>query len=125
VSDVADYSEQPPPIVVPDAVSVHDLVVQDLLAMEEVPGYIQAGIDAMEERKAFGLRKYGTVLHAANGRDYFKDVDDEAGDLVVYIRALMESHPELADRLKPDYFTALGIMVRLRLLLMENKCPSA
>lgn len=124
MSDVADYSAQPPPIVVDGAVSVHDLVIQDLLSMEEAPGYVQSAIDAVEERKQFGLRKYGTVLHAANGRDYFKDVDDEAGDLPVYIRALMEARPDLADRLRPDYFTALGLMIRMRLLMLEHSCPS-
>ena len=46
-------------------------------------------LDVLHERKAFGLEKYGVVLHADNGRDYVKDVDDELCDFVVYFRALM------------------------------------
>lgn len=124
MSDVADYTEQPPPLVVNGAVSVHDLVVQDLLDLEDDIVGTQVGIDAVLGRKDFGLIKYGTVLHAANGRDYFKDADDEAGDLPVYIRALMEARPDLAPRIRDDYYTSLGIMIRMRMLLMEQSCPS-
>lgn len=56
--------------------SVHDRVVEDLRA-----------------RKALGLRKYGTVLQAHNGRDALMDAYQETLDLACYLRqALDERH---------------------------------
>lgn len=120
MGDIPDYDLQPRPLAVDGAVSVHDLVVEDMLVLCP-PGQLRDdGVGAIQDRKRFGLEKYGVVLHAANGRDYFVDVDDEAGDLPVYIRALMEARPELAERLRADYETSLGIMMRLRALLIEH-----
>lgn len=50
--------------------SIHDLVIEDMAA-----------------RKAFGLKKYGTILQANNGRDQLMDAYQEALDLCVYLRA--------------------------------------
>jgi hypothetical protein len=55
--------------------SAHDLVTADL-----------------EERKAFGLRKYQSLLQAGNGRNTLKDLYEELLDAVVYART------ELAER---------------------------
>jgi hypothetical protein len=52
---------------------MHDLVAVDL-----------------QERKQFGLRKYGTTLTAGNGRDPFVDAYEEALDLCVYLRQVIE-----------------------------------
>jgi hypothetical protein len=49
--------------------SIHDLVVQDVLA-----------------RKAFGLRKYGVLLRIGDGRRHLVDAYQEALDLAVYMR---------------------------------------
>jgi hypothetical protein len=49
--------------------SIHDLVVQDVLA-----------------RKAFGLRKYGVLLRIGDGRRHLVDAYQEALDLAVYLR---------------------------------------
>jgi hypothetical protein len=74
-TDRADrpWTAQPLPIPHPDEPSMHDLVAADLT-----------------ERKAFGLRKYGTTLTAGNGRDPLLDAYEEALDLVVYLRQLIE-----------------------------------
>lgn len=120
MGDVADYSIQPRPVAVDGAVSIHDLVIADLRALHLPGDYVAAGVQAIQERKDFGLRKYGVVLHAANERNYFKDADDEAGDLPVYLRAIMEAYPELADRLRPDYDAALAVMLNVRALLLER-----
>lgn len=49
--------------------SIHDLVVQDVLA-----------------RKAFGLAKYGVFLRIGDGRRHLVDAYQEALDLAVYLR---------------------------------------
>lgn len=49
--------------------SIHDLVVQDVMA-----------------RKAFGLTKYNTILQVGDGRRSLVDAYQEALDLAVYLR---------------------------------------
>lgn len=74
-----------------------------------------SALDAIHERKAFGLEKYeGVVLHADNGRDYVKDVDDELCDLVVYLRALLERYPDLRPIFNEDYRLVLRLLLRWR-----------
>jgi len=56
--------------------------------------------DACVERRAFGLRKYGTVLQAGNGRDWRKDALQEALDLIAYAaQGVAEGDPEAAGAL--------------------------
>lgn len=64
--------EQPTPI--PNG-STHivDLVVQD-----------------MHERKQLGIKRYGTALQAFNGRDALQDAYEEALDLAIYLRQVIE-----------------------------------
>lgn len=71
-------------------------------------------VDAMAERKAFGLQKYGVVLHSDNGRDYVRDVDDELCDLAVYLRAMTERHPGLQPIFAEDYTAVLRLLLRWR-----------
>ncbi len=56
-----------------DGPSMHDLVIED-----------------MRERKEHGLRKYGTILQAHNGRSAVRDAYEEVLDLAVYLRQLLE-----------------------------------
>lgn len=44
----------------------------------------------MEERRKFGIAKYGQPVRADNGRDHLVDAMQEALDLVVYLRAAIE-----------------------------------
>jgi hypothetical protein len=53
--------------------SIHDLVVKDI-----------------EDRKRFGLEKYGTLLQAGNGRKGLVDAYAEILDLACYIRQCIE-----------------------------------
>jgi hypothetical protein len=53
--------------------SIHDLVIKDI-----------------EDRKAFGLQKYGTALQAGNGRRGLVDAYQEALDLCCYLRQAIE-----------------------------------
>jgi hypothetical protein len=60
--------------------SMHDLVCAD-----------------MQERKAFGLRKYGTILQMGNGRNHLVDGLQEVYDLAVYLKqATLEREEHLA-----------------------------
>lgn len=51
--------------------SVHDMVIEDL-----------------EERRQFGIRKYGYALQPGNGRDALLDAYEEVLDQVLYLRQL-------------------------------------
>jgi hypothetical protein len=59
---------QPDPIP-NDSVDIQTLVVEDLI-----------------ERRAVGMRKYGTALQAHNGRDALQDAYEEALDLCCYLK---------------------------------------
>jgi hypothetical protein len=71
MSDLTDSTKQPSPVP-NDGPSAHDLVISD-----------------MRERKAFGLRKYGTTLQPGNGRDGLVDLYQELLDAVAYTRLLI------------------------------------
>jgi hypothetical protein len=64
--------EQPDPIP-NDRTPIADLVVADVVA-----------------RKEHGTRTYGTPLQPFNGRDALRDAYEEALDLVVYLRQVIE-----------------------------------
>jgi hypothetical protein len=71
---MSDEYDGAQPLPIPnDGPSMHDLVIED-----------------MKARKDFGLRKYGALLQANNGRDTLQDIYDELLDAIVYIRQLME-----------------------------------
>lgn len=63
------WTAQPPPVHVPGAESVQDLVIADMV-----------------ERKDYGLRKHGTTLQVDNGRDALRDAYEESLDLACYLR---------------------------------------
>lgn len=52
-------------------------------------------ISDIEERKEFGIRKYGTALQSGNGRDMLQDAYEEAIDLVVYLRGMKDEDHHL------------------------------
>ena len=56
-----------------DNPSIHDLVIKDI-----------------EDRKQFGLEKYGTLLQAGNGRKTLNDAYQEVLDLAAYLRLAIE-----------------------------------
>lgn len=87
MSDTPDFDRedrpgtaQPPPVHVPGAPSVHDLVIADL----DVTKHPEL-VKLLAERKAFGLRKYQTVLQVEDpSRDATQDLLEELGDAIVY-----------------------------------------
>lgn len=68
-----NYSVPEPPPVPNNNSSIHDLIIQDL-----------------QQRKDFGLEKYGTLLQLGNGRKTAVDLHQEMLDAVVYSRLLIE-----------------------------------
>lgn len=73
MSDTRDPETDQQLPVVNDNLFVQDLVMQDI-----------------EERKALGIRKYGTPLQANNGRNMLQDAYEEALDLCIYLRGALE-----------------------------------
>jgi hypothetical protein len=69
----ATYSVPEPAPIANENPSVHDLVIQDI-----------------EDRKQFGLKKYGTPLQAGNGRRGLIDLYQELIDACCYCRLLIE-----------------------------------
>jgi len=76
----ASYSVPEPPPLNGDRQSIHDLVIADI-----------------EDRKQFGLEKYGTTLQAGNGRKGLIDLYQELIDAACYCRMLIEE-----DRINTD-----------------------
>lgn len=78
-----------------DYPSMHDMVIRDLLSRDPrwdlsygTGRHIRDRVTAdLNDRKAFGLAKYGTVLQPFNGRDSLRDLYDELMDAAVYARA--------------------------------------
>lgn len=44
----------------------------------------------IQERRRVGISRYGTALQAHNGRDALRDAYEEAIDLAMYLRQLLE-----------------------------------
>jgi hypothetical protein len=95
-----------------DGPSMHDLVCEDLASYEAGTPGVSGLLRALAERKELGLKRYGTVLQAHNGRDALRDASDESVDLLVYLRqAIAEtgdgSDPRRLRRLRLAYGSAL------------------
>ena len=73
MSDVRDPETDQVAPIPNDRPFIQDLVVEDV-----------------EERKQHGIRKYGTALQSGNGRDMLLDAYEEALDLTVYLRGLLD-----------------------------------
>ena len=81
----AASTPEPPPT--PGTGDVWQSVIERL-----PPGRLR---DACVERRAFGLKKYGTVLQANNGRNWRADALQEALDLIAYsAQGDMEEDPD-------------------------------
>lgn len=77
MSDVRDPETDQQLPVPNNRTSCQDLVIADL-----------------ENRKTLGLKKYGTLLQPFNGRSFLLDAYQEALDLTVYLRGLLEEQEE-------------------------------
>jgi len=73
MSDVRDPSTDQVLPTGNDRTFIQDLVVADI-----------------EERKQHGIRKYGTALQSGNGRNMLLDAYEEALDLAIYLRGMLD-----------------------------------
>jgi hypothetical protein len=101
--------------------SMHDLVVEDLLArpgMEDI-------VELFRQRRALGLERYGSLLQAFNGRDAQQDLLEELADAVVYARQIREeqSAPAVRDSLHAAYWALLFMMETVCTLSLEKVHP--
>ena len=99
MSDVRDpHTDQVAPIP-NDREGVHDVLIREVTEAvgDEVDDITQDLIDELLARKELGLSKYGTLLQPFNGRDFLRDILDEAIDGLAYVRgALQEAHERKA-----------------------------
>lgn len=104
---VAGHVEQVMPTVRPDRVSVHELAAADAAGLGE-SGEVVAGL--LAERLRVGVARYGAPLTAGNGRNTWRDACEEALDLAVYLRVLIEEGEEW---LRHRYLRALQLAALL------------
>lgn len=112
---------QPDPIK-NDRIAIQDLVIQDLHTSISLArrGAGEDGredlslrvIEDIDARKRIGVARYGTLLRAFNGRDALMDAYQEALDLVIYQRQVLEEQPANA-RVRAAYELGLDICVIL------------
>jgi hypothetical protein len=67
-----------------DVEGVHVAAMRSLAARGAPAEVLQL----MADRYRLGLEKYGTVLHAGNGRDHRRDLLEELADAVAYAHCL-------------------------------------
>ncbi len=95
MSNVGDWTVQPKPTP-QNTPGMHDLAIADIYSAidksaipeSEMPAILGV-IDELQERREFGLKKYGTLLQVGNGRNAVRDALDEALDLIVYMRLII------------------------------------
>jgi hypothetical protein len=90
--------------------------------MNEEPIVDQVGRDLFE-RSRVGVRKYGTLLYANNGRDALKDAYEECLDQSMYLKQAMIERDALARRVQ-ELEEALQHVYRIRLRQLYETCPS-
>jgi hypothetical protein len=75
---------------VPGAESVHDTLAERIAnTFHDFPEWVlDEAVLLIEQRKHLGFHKYGTVLHAANGRDHWRDVIEELADAAAYAQCI-------------------------------------
>lgn len=110
MSDAPDYEHGQPPPKKNKGKSIHDLIRRDLAKIHSGAPVQQAGVQAVAglivERKEYGLKKYGTILQANNGRDAIQDAMEEALDLAAYLRQWLEEFSLLQDQSARDRVNA-------------------
>jgi hypothetical protein len=119
IQDPFDPTKPEPAPIKNDRPAIQDLVIADLRQRTGTAPRAYAGLVAadIEERKAQGLAKYGTLLQAHNGRNAIVDAYQEALDAVQYLKQANEEGAEL-DFL---YERAIELALWLRATLSEDQ----
>lgn len=98
---------QPPPRLTAGE-SMHDVAARDAAAY----GYRRVA-QLLGERRRFGLRKYGTLLRAHNGRNPICDAVEELLDALVYLAQAVTEERRGARLLYHGVLALTGAAVRL------------
>ena len=69
---------------------------QQLPVVNDLPAVQDLVIQDVEERKALGISRYGTMLQPLNGRNGFRDLYEELLDAVNYMRQVQEERLQMA-----------------------------
>ncbi len=77
-------------------------------------------IKLMKDRDAFGVLKYGVHLKTNNGRNFINDAIQEALDLAVYLKGIIEENKD-NEIIKEKYWEVLDIIVQLYKISKKNK----
>jgi hypothetical protein len=101
--------------------SMHDLVCEDIrtrwasgtIGAAPVAPAIRAVTAALQERKQLGLRRYGQLLQAGNGRDALRDLAEELQDAVVYCRQAIEEGKLPAEHAGVMYDGLIAMLFRV------------
>jgi hypothetical protein len=119
MSDTPDYVHGEPAPQQNFNPSVHDLLVNDAkhgvmgFGASRVNDFIkQQMVDIFRARKAYGYKKYATILQAENGRDFLNDSLEETVDQLAYIRQGLEENPG-NEVLKEAYRLAVAVLREL------------
>ena len=89
-------------------------VTAHLLAMMRAAGVSPDVVADVEARAAFGRAKYGTTLHADNGRDHAVDLRQELADACQYAAAgIMAGQSDEVARVLDRYMVVLSWLRRL------------
>lgn len=97
--------------------AIQDLVLEDLGYCVNFAPDVRDGMAAdIQARKQVGLERYGTLLQAFNGRDALLDAYQEALDLCVYLRQVLEEQVRGEHRgvFYAAYSDALQVALKLR-----------
>ena len=89
-------------------------VTAHLLAMMRASGMPREVVADVEARAEFGRQKYGTTLHADNGRDHAVDLRQELADACQYATAgIMAGQSEQVAAVLDSYMRVLSWLRRL------------
>lgn len=99
--------------------AIQDLVIADL--RERKGNQLRdLLVTDIETRKEIGLKKYGTLLQAFNGRDALVDAYQESLDLVQYLRQCVEE-----GMVSGPYERAINMALDLRYFIWEREREEA
>ena len=105
--DRPSTAQPAPKVTPPKGASVHDFAAREAFAY----GYPRVGRLVLE-RRAFGLRKYSTLLRAHNGRDPYCDAVEELLDALAYLAQAREEDRPGASELFHAVLAVTGAVTR-------------
>lgn len=110
MSDVRDPErDQQLPVTSPKSECVQDRMLEDMQGWVSLR-LTSALTDAVEERKAYGINKYGQALMTHSGRDALKDAWEEAIDLWAYLTQMdMEGEYPASSSVKEVMLLSFGL----------------